>query len=180
MTAAVAPGSPEPAIPTVSLSPAPRREPPFDDELTARHLHLIAAHEPQLPFDPVPRQVARRAGGNFDVQLTSRGELPDPSAFGRRLLVAAFEALSGRRPIQQLSRYLSHSVYNGLSGDLDRAKRDRVWAQPAIMRSIRVCEPADGIAELAAVIQTGPRYRAVAARLEGLDGHWRCVRLQIG
>jgi hypothetical protein len=29
-------------------------------------------------------------------------------------------------------------------------------------------------------VQVGTRYRAVAARLEGLNGRWRCVRLQLG
>jgi hypothetical protein len=48
------------------------------------------------------------------------------------------------------------------------------------LRSIRVCEPADGVAEVSAVVQIGPRFRAMAARLEGLDGRWRCVRLQLG
>jgi hypothetical protein len=45
---------------------------------------------------------------------------------------------------------------------------------------VRVFEPADGVAELSAVVQVGPRYRAVAARLEGRNGRWRCVRLQLG
>jgi hypothetical protein len=45
---------------------------------------------------------------------------------------------------------------------------------------VRLCEPADEVAELSAVIQTGRRCRAVALRLEGTNGRWRCVRLQIG
>ncbi|HWU30368.1 MAG TPA: Rv3235 family protein [Microbacterium sp.] len=41
------------------------------------------------------------------------------------------------------------------------------------MLSIRVTEPVDGIVE-AVVIVAGPgRTRAVAVRLEGLDGRWR-------
>jgi len=166
--------------PTVTVSPAPRREPPFDDELAAPHLRLVARHEPQLPFESVPRRRLAAAQDVFAVQLTTRGALPDPESFGRRLLVAAFEALSGRRPLPQLGRYLSPSVYTGLAGDLERGRLDRSWTQPTVMRSIRVCEPADGVAELAAVVQAGGRYRAVAARLEGLDGHWRCVKLQLG
>jgi hypothetical protein len=46
--------------------------------------------------------------------------------------------------------------------------------------SVHVSEPADGVAEIAAVIRRGPRFHAVAARLEGIDGQWRCVQLQIG
>jgi hypothetical protein len=164
----------------MSLSPAPRREPPFDDELPARHLRLIASHEPQLPFEELPRHSRAADQDAFAAQLTGRGALPDPESFGRRLLVAVFEALSGRRPLPQLGRFLSPGVYTALATDLDRARPDDVWRKPAVMRSIRVCEPADGVAELAAVVQTGPRYRAVAVRLEGLDGRWRCVRLQLG
>lgn len=166
--------------PSISISPAPRREPPFDDELPPRHLRLIASHEPQLPFDELPRQHRALTQDAFAVQITGRGDLPDPESFGRRLLVAVFEALSGRRPLPQLSRFLTPGVYTGLATDLDRARHDSVWSKPTVMRSIRVCEPADGVAELAAVVQTGPRYRAVAVRLEGLDGRWRCVRLQLG
>jgi len=70
-------------------------------------------------------------------------------------------------------------VFSALLADLDRPAR-RAWAQPAVVRSVRVCEPADGVAELSAVVQAGARFRAIAARLEGLDGRWRCVRLQIG
>jgi hypothetical protein len=166
----------------VIITPAPRREPQFDDELPMRHLRLIASHDPQLPFRQLParRPPAVVEDAAFAVQFTARQALPDPESFTRRLLVAAFEALAGRRPLTQLSRFLSQSVYAGLAGDLERARQDKVWTHPSVMRSIRVCEPADGVAELAAVVQTGPRYRAVAVRLEGLDGHWRCVELKLG
>jgi len=45
---------------------------------------------------------------------------------------------------------------------------------------VHIAEPIDGIAEVAAVVRVGDRFRAIAFRLEGLDGRWRCVRLQIG
>ena len=113
------------------------------------------------------------------MQPTGRGQLPDPASFGRRLLVAILEAMAGRRSPHQLAQHLSHGVFIALLADLDRPAR-RAWAQPAVVRSVRVCEPADGVAELSAVVQAGARFRAIAARLEGLDGRWRCVRLQIG
>jgi hypothetical protein len=58
-------------------------------------------------------------------------------------------------------------------------------SQPVVVvRSIHVGEPADGIAEVCAVVSRpdadGPRFRAVAARLEGHSGQWRCVTLQVG
>jgi hypothetical protein len=180
MSAAASPATRPARLPSITITAAPRREPPFDDELPPRHLRLIASHEPQLPFEELPRHRLSAAQDSFAAQMTARGSLPDPESFGRRLLVAVFEALSGRRPLPQLGRFLSPGVYTGLATDLDRARPDSVWSKPTVMRSIRVCEPADGVAELAAVVQTGPRYRAVAVRLEGLDGRWRCVRLQLG
>lgn len=68
----------------------------------------------------------------------------------------------------------------GLSADLERRPRRSAGSAVPTVRSVHIAEPADGVVEVAAVIQTGTRFRAVAARLEGLDGRWRCVRLQIG
>ena len=48
------------------------------------------------------------------------------------------------------------------------------------MRRVRVCEPADGVAEAAVVVHHGDRVRAVALRLVGQDGKWRVSALQVG
>jgi hypothetical protein len=45
---------------------------------------------------------------------------------------------------------------------------------------VRVCEPADGVAEAAAVVHGPQRTRAVALRLEGMDGRWRVTAFQAG
>ena len=45
--------------------------------------------------------------------------------------------------------------------------------------SVHVSEPADGVVEASAVAVGGPRARAVAVRLEGWDGRWRCTRLAV-
>jgi hypothetical protein len=45
---------------------------------------------------------------------------------------------------------------------------------------VHVCEPVDGVAEVSAVAHRGGRAHAVAARLEGVDGRWRCTAVQIG
>ena len=50
----------------------------------------------------------------------------------------------------------------------------------AVVRSVRVCEPADGVAEASAVVVDGGRVRAVAFRMVGLDGRWRVEALQVG
>jgi aerobic-type carbon monoxide dehydrogenase small subunit (CoxS/CutS family) len=48
------------------------------------------------------------------------------------------------------------------------------------VRTVRVCEPADGVAEACAVVIDGNRVRALALRLVGLDGRWRVEALQVG
>ena len=161
----------------VTVRPAPPREPPFDDEVPLRHLRLVGPHDRPLPFAPSRRRLTDPRD-LFAVQATGRGQLPDPRWFGRRLLIAVLEAIGGRRSPQQLAPHFSQAVLAGLLADRDRPRRG--WTQPATLRSMRVCEPADGVAEISAVIQTGSRFRAVAVRLEGLDGRWCCVRLQLG
>jgi hypothetical protein len=46
--------------------------------------------------------------------------------------------------------------------------------------SVRLTEPADGVAEVAATVRRGRRTTAVALRLEGLDGRWQCTALEVG
>ena len=47
------------------------------------------------------------------------------------------------------------------------------------LHSVHVSEPANGVAEVCAVVRQGERYRALAARLEGLDGRWQCVSFRL-
>jgi aerobic-type carbon monoxide dehydrogenase small subunit (CoxS/CutS family) len=48
------------------------------------------------------------------------------------------------------------------------------------VRSVRLCEPGDGVAEACAVVIDGARVRALAMRLVGLDGRWLVEALQVG
>ena len=54
----------------------------------------------------------------------------------------------------------------------------RPGAAPRV-RSLHVTEPVDGVVESCAVVQRGTRTHAVAIRLEGLDGRWLCVALNV-
>jgi hypothetical protein len=174
----------------VTVRLAPRREPPFDDEReqpTFGPLRVVGRSQPPLPFDPSPARLTA-AQAWAAPRPTSRGELPDPASWSRRLLVAVLEARAGQRSLRQLATYFSPAVHAGLIAEFHRTPAAHLQAgqpQPqarraAAVKSVHVCEPADGVAEISAVIATGSRYHAVAARLEGLDGRWRCVRLQLG
>jgi hypothetical protein len=162
---------------SMTVRPAPRREPPFDDEIGPRHLHVVGPLDQQLPFEPTARRA--RAIPARPVRPTT---LPDPALWGRRLLIGIIETAGGRRPLQQLAALLSPSVAHGLGTDFGRAaqRRSPHWTHAATVRSVRACEPAEGVAELSATVQVGPRVRAVALRLESHEHRWRCTRLQLG
>lgn len=166
----------------IELHPAPRREPPFDDE-RPRRLSLVGPLDQPLPFHEAPQPSRLRLSrevDDFDPQPTSRQHLPDPDPFTRRLLIAIIETGTGRRSARQLLAYTSPSVQAGLARDAGRIERLGTAARPATLHSLHLDEPADGVIEAAAVVRLGDRFRAIALRLEGLDGRWRCVRLQIG
>lgn len=162
----------------ITVRPAPRREPPFDDEAGARHLHLVGRLDRPLPFQSSPPPPW--GGGAAPVRVSA--PLPDPRRWTRRLLTGIFETAAGRRPLQQLAAMLSPSVGYGLGADFEKAARagQRHWSHAARVRSIRATQPADGVAEICATIQVGDRVRAVALRVEEHRGRWRCTRLQLG
>lgn len=161
----------------MTVRPAPRREPPFDDEIPLRHLFAVGPLDQQLPFES-----AARRDRVIPLRQVLRTDLPDPALWGRRLLVGIIETAGGRRPLQQLAALLSHSVAQGLGADFERAARGRRphWTHAATIRSVRACEPAEGVAEVCATVQVGPRVRAIALRLEAHHDRWRCTRLQLG
>jgi hypothetical protein len=110
-------------------------------------------------------------------QPTRSAELPDPRRWAVRLAQGIVEALHGHRPLQQLIRWTDEPVYRLLER---RRSVQRAGAGPRpLVRSMRICQPGDGVVEASAVVETGGRCRALALRLEGLDGRWRCTALEI-
>jgi Family of unknown function (DUF6459) len=160
------------------VRPVPPLEPPYDDEIAAPHLYLVPSDE--LPFEePPPRRFARPIDF-FDRQPTSRQMLPEAEVFATRFIQALLETLVGRRPPAQLREWTTAAVFASVSQQVGRRSWAHPGSPPPTMHSIRIGEPADGVAEVSAVIQRGQRYLAIAARLEGLDGRWRCVALRVG
>ncbi len=103
----------------------------------------------------------------------------DPREAGRRLITVTLEALAGRRPLTQLQAMTSVGLYAALVG----GRRPAWCAQgtaPMLIGAVHACEPVDGVAEISAVARRGGRAHAIAARLEGIDGRWRCTALQVG
>lgn len=158
---------------TVVIRPAPRREPPFDDE---RETTDYAPFDRALPFEPAARPTV------WLPPVPRPSELPDPAPWGRRLLIGMVETAGGHRSAQQLVPLLSPSVHRGLCADFDRERQSgaRHWLHRASVRSVRGTEPSDGVAEVCATVEVAGRVRAVAFRLEEQHGRWRCTRLQLG
>jgi hypothetical protein len=165
------------AAETIVVRPAPPREPPFDDELPS-DVAPVSPYDRQLPFDRPRRHLALQP----PAPSALRAALPDPGQWGRRLLVGVIETAGGRRPLNQLTALLSPSVAKRLRADFERAARNGRphWTHAATVRSMRVGEPADNVAELSATVCCGARVRAIALRLEVRHGRWCCTRLVLG
>jgi hypothetical protein len=167
--------------PQLRLVPVHTPQPPLEDDgAQVRLVHLgVAVPRPPHRPGPRPRVGAAAPDAEFGPAWSSRADLPDPRETGRRLITMTLEALAGRRPLAQLQAMTSLGVYSALTGG-----RRPAWCTtgtaPLIVGTVLACEPVDGVAEISAVARRGGRAHAVAARLEGVDGRWRCTALQVG
>jgi hypothetical protein len=162
---------------------------PAVPEPPAAHLRVLPAADP-VPWRRTPGPAADPDLDDFGPQPTGRDRLPEPRAWGGRLVQALVEVLAGDRPAGQLVRWTSSEVYDDVTALVpvgahrgpDRRARPPGTGRPAraAVRSVHVTEPADGIAEVAATVSRGRRTTAVALRLEGLDGRWQCTALELG
>ena len=138
-------------------------------------LALDLGHVPAAPSTPA-LQVVPEHGSQQEREVR---------AWAARFAQATVEVLGGDRPLAQLLRWTTARVYQ----DLDR--RVRILARTAAaqqrqrtirpqVRSVHVCQPRTGTAEVSVHVQHGRRSRAIAARLEQREGRWTCVALQFG
>lgn len=138
---------------------------------------------------PTRRRPGRRESieEEFGPQKTASTLLPAPTPWAGRLVQAMIEVVSGVRPVSQLVRWTTAAIYEELGARVARpvaagagGRTTDATRLAEVVRSIRVSEPRDGVAEVCAIVQQGPRCRAIALRLEGIDGRWQCTALQIG
>ncbi len=194
-------GTQRPDKPLVSLAvrrlPAHPLEPPYDDEgdvavptpLTEGSLALafpLPSGVPAAPEAPARLRLVPAATGGTGTRAEPAGghTVGSPRPWADRLVQAVVEVLAGDRPAAQLARWTTAGVYYDLQRSATRAARERaVFARrpPAdAVRSVHVSEPAPGVAEVCALVERGPRVRALALRLEELDGRWQCTALRLG
>jgi hypothetical protein len=182
--------------PPLRRLPVPQCEPPYDDERPGEPTPApsAGAHGPAVqgalalsfvlpsglpatPEVPPDLRLVPPPDDDFGPRPTARAALPEPRRWGARLVQAVVEVLAGERPVAQLLRWTTDDVYAQLVGD---RRPPRTSVSRAVVRSIHVCEPVDGVAEVAATVRQGPRTVAVALRLEGLDGRWLATALVVG
>lgn len=125
-----------------------------------------------------PPPVVRPLDGLSEVRAVTRGTVQ-----------AAMEVLAGIRPVHQLARRLDPRCLAALQHRASLIRREITrTGNPAlarlhrnsVVRSVRVCEVADGIFEASTVVVDDVRARAVAVRLERGKQVWRVTELVIG
>jgi hypothetical protein len=178
-TTDAAPGAPPSGLRLVVVRTP---QPPLADDAHPWRLVVPGAAVPRPVHRPGPRPRPDHRippDRDFGPEYCGRADLPDPRAAGRQLLTLALEAFAGRRPIGQLRPLASQGLFAAMS-----AGRPPRWCAegtaPFAVGRVHLCEPVDGVAEVSAVVRRSGRAHAVAARLEGIDGRWRCTALQIG
>lgn len=117
----------------------------------------------------------------FDRRPTPMWQLPDPKVATARIAQILIDVMVGQRPVSQLNSVTSAAV----RADVLRAvaalppgahgTRSRLQVV-----SVRVTTPGPTTVEASAVIRGTQRSRAMALRLEGLDGRWLCTALRVG
>jgi hypothetical protein len=189
-------------VTTLRRLPVPASEPPYDDERTGRDggpgvpavqgtlalAFLLPSGVPSTPVAPPdlrlvparPESEDEADAVDFGPQPTATIDLPEPRGWAGRFSQAVVEVLAGDRPLAQLVRWTTTGVYDELSGLIAGPGVARSDAARGVVRSVHVSEPADGVAEICALVRRGARSTAVALRLEGLDGRWQCTAVELG
>jgi hypothetical protein len=166
----------------------PRLDGPYDDENPDPPAQLIDGSL-ALAFPPsvggaMPLRLVPPAAPDPAASSPQPATTPNPRRFAAPFAQGVAEVLMGVRPPQQLAQATTMDVLGQLernAGRLAPRLATRTGARPRPrLSTVRVCEPAAGIAEVSAVVDTGVRRRALALRLEVIDGRWQCTVLRVG
>ncbi len=179
----------------IRLRPAPELEPPFDDdEERARHPVGPPLSEADFAAEPL----AWPTGQPWPDATGATGTASDARLAARRYLALCVEILGGFRPLAHLRLLTSATAYGRIAAQLTGVgSTGRVAGLPppwpgvttgrltpapgdqVVLRHLRVCEPLNGIAEVAAVLGRASQVWAMALRLERHHGGWLCHHLEV-
>lgn len=180
-TVATAAGTARTSLRPLTIVPAPRIRPPVIAETDDDWAGGRCTESPYIQ-DALAVDFSLRSDQDlFGEQPTRRDDLPDPADWAAHIAQALVEVMAGVRPAPQLLRWTTPEVYAAVARRAAvSVRRGMPPTRRTVVRSLRVCEPADGVAEASAVVVDGGRVRALAMRLVGLDGRWRVEALQVG
>jgi hypothetical protein len=144
-----------------------------------------------LALDLTPRQdppdldrrCGKSAGDVVDIDHVARGEF---ERFSGRIVQAVVEIVGGDRPVSQMLRWTTPTVYQDLGRRAQLVARavGRRPGQGGVQGSrpqvvgLRTCFVSDAVAEVSAHVRYGRRSRAVAARFERHRDRWVCSALE--
>ena len=180
--------------PAIRLRPAPRHEPPFDDERDPRSWpdpHQLAL---EWPRPAPPRQAPPEPPPPPRKRTVVTGASPEAKLAVRRFVATCVEVLNGYRPAAHLRRLsqpreaaavVSQAVVGARrvtearqARTAGRSPRPRRPVPAAVVR-LRLCEPREGAVEGAAVLVIGDRTHAMAFRLELHEETWQATTLRL-
>ncbi|GIJ51041.1 hypothetical protein Val02_79270 [Virgisporangium aliadipatigenens] len=146
------------------------------------------------PVRGVPRPAPDDESARQDAALQARRRAaalrasPAARAAAQRFVGVCVEVLGGHRPISHLRAVTSTADLARVTDQVIRRTTRAHLARPTPpgtrphrvrLRSLHVCEPVDGVAEVAAVLEYGPRVWAMAVRLERHGESWLCTLVQV-
>ncbi|MBA2444236.1 MAG: hypothetical protein H0V49_02770 [Nocardioidaceae bacterium] len=110
--------------------------------------------------------------------------VPDPAAWVARFLQAVVEVVSSDRPVSQLARWTSSSVFDEVLERQQLVARHRTRGATRSNRvqvaTVHICQVSAETAEVAARVKSGQRSRAMAAKLEYDRDRWQCTAIEFG
>ncbi len=125
-----------------------------------------------------------RSSRSPDLRLVPSERL-ELEGFCHRFAKAVVEVMGGDRGPSQLLRWTSESVYADLCRRVALLHRTtpndrRVRRLRSQVQSVHLFCPTPESAEVSIHVRRGQRSRAIAARLEVVEGRWTCTALQFG
>jgi hypothetical protein len=117
-----------------------------------------------------------------------RGQPTPGMAAAQRFVGVCVEILNGHRPATHLRAITAPADLQGVTDQLVRRTTRTYLGRPGAMAppphrirliGLHVCEPRDGVAEIAAVLGYGAQSWAMAARLERKAETWLCKLVQV-
>jgi len=178
--------SAEAARPRIRVRPIPDISPPLIDSRAAVLQELSPFVQGTLAisfrgrFDTVADPKAPEDPEYFGPRRALSSDLPEPRAWVTHMAQALIEVMSGARPAPQVIRWTTPEVYSAVARRNAASSRRTMATRRAIVRQVRICEPADGVVEACAVVVDNGRVRAMAMRLTGVDRRWVVSALQVG